>query len=271
MTDYTIREYRSGDIPQLRALWHEAFGDPDSLTEAFFKWLPDMGTAMVCVCGDRLLGAAYVIAGLELADCGKKPPVCGYIYAVAVDRPHRSQGLGAALVKAAAEKARQREAELICTLPAEPSLYGWYNKLLGTKCALYRQRYEVESAALEPVMALSSTEYMLWRETMLRGRPHLRPSNPTLEFARLFYESLGGGLYACGSGICAAYKEGHSAVIRELVSMDEAECASIAASVGAFLGAERSEYWLPAKAGEPYIAAVPGIIPADCVWNLSFD
>ena len=45
----------------------------------------------------------------------------------------------------------------------------------------------------------------------------------------------------------------------------------IAASVGAFLGAKTAVWFEPAREGEAYIAALPGSIPADCVWNLSFD
>lgn len=271
MTEPLIREYRPGDVPRLRELWRGAFGRPDSLTDALFRLLPDMGTALVAAEGERLIGAVCVIVGLELADCGRKPPVCGYICGLAVAEDRRGHGVGSALARAAALKAREREAGLICALPTQPSLYRWCEERLGIERALFRQRREVASAPVEPVMRLSSTEYMLWRESMLRGRARLRPSNPTLEFARLCCEGMGGGLFACGSGICAAGVSGSVAVLRELVSMDGSACGDIAASVGALLGAERAVYCLPAADGEPYIAATPGTVPSDCVWDLSFD
>ena len=271
MTEPHIREYLPGDLPRLGELWRDSFEDPQSLVDAIFRCLPDMGTALVATEGGRTVGMVCVLVGMELADCERKPPSCGYIWGLAVERDCRSRGLGGALARAAVAKARERGAELICTLPAEPSLYDWYRQRLGLECALYRRRYQAESAALEPVTGLSAAEYMLWRERMLAGKPHLRLSNPTLEFTRLFCESMGGGLYACGSGICAAYVEDGMTMVQELVATDPAEASAIAASVGAALGTEGAVYYLPARSGEWYIAADPGSIPPDCVWNLSFD
>lgn len=271
MSDLLIREYGPEDVAEIKSLWREVFHDPEALIDSFFELLPDMGTALTARLGGQLAGFACVIVGMELIDGEKRKPVVGYIYSTAVDERFRGRGIGGRLVKAAAEKARDREASLICVLPEEPSLYGWYSSRLGLDCALFRQRLRVESRAAEPVMGLSSTEYMLWRENMLRAVPHLHPSSFTLEFARRFFESLGGGLYACGSGICAAYMEDGAAIISELISMDQGEIPNIAASIGAQLGASHAVYFIPAAQGEPYIAARPGLIPPDAVWNLSFD
>lgn len=271
MADVTVREYRPADIPALTALWAETFGDSEELIGELFRLLPDMGTAMVAEADGNVIGSAYVIVGMELRGLGEKAPVCGYIYAVAVDEAYRHNGTGRALVEAAAVKAREREAAFVCTLPAEESLYEWYEDVLGVKRALCCEMHSVPCAKLDMCMKLSSSEYMLWRETMLRGKPRLHLSNTSLEFMRILCERNGGGLYACGSGICAAYLEGKKCVIRELISMDDKECDRIAASVGAELGAEQCEYRLPSVSGTPYIAAEPGFIPADCVWNLSFD
>ncbi|MBR6353452.1 MAG: hypothetical protein IKS25_04935, partial [Oscillospiraceae bacterium] len=65
--------------------------------------------------------------------------------------------------------------------------------------------------------------------------------------------------------------EGETCVSKELISAVPQDCASIAASVGDSLGAKIAVWYLPAREGEPYLAAVPGSVPADCVWNLSFD
>lgn len=271
MTDAVIREYRPSDIPALTALWTKTFGDSEKLIGDFFRLLPDMGTAMAAELDGRIIGSAYVITGMELRGLSGKAPVGGYIYAVAVEEEYRHNGTGRALVKAAAVKAREREAAFVCTLPAEESLYKWYEDVLGVKKALFCETHLVYSAPPEPCMKLTSSEYMLWRETLLHGKVRLHLSNAGLEFMRLLCEEYGGGLYACGSGICAAYLEGKKCVIRELISMDDNECDRIAASVGAELGAELCEYRLPSADGIPYIAAEPGFIPADCVWNLSFD
>ncbi len=271
MAECTLREYRAADVPALSLLWRDVFGDPLRFTAEFFAMLPDMGSAVVAEADGKIVGAASVINGFELVGKRRKPPVVGYIYGVMVAPEYRSRGIGKALTLEAAALARRRESTLICTLPADAPLYGWYHRLLGFECVLRREKHELACAAREPVMELSATEYMLWRENLLRDRNHLRPSQVTLEFQRRFSKYFGGGLFACGSGICTAELDGDLCLIKELITNTPADCPLIAASVGAALGAEKCVYYLPSREGEAYIAAPPGSIPGDCVWNISFD
>lgn len=269
MSDFVVREYAPSDLPALAALWREVFADPDALIASFFDLLPGMGGCVVAEQDGRVVGMANVICGMEFVSPCTAPQVCAYLYAVAVDSAARRQGLGAALVRAAAALGERCGASLLCTLPAGESLYAWYEELLGVSCALRRARYEIACAPLLPVAALSAGDYMRRREAMLEALPHLRLTGSAPDFAQRFYESLGGGLYACGGALCAAYADGDTAYIKELLAPG-AE-AAVAASLGAALGARRAVYWLPAQAGEAYISAAPGAVPPSCVWNLSFD
>ena len=270
MSDAVIREYRGGDIPEMSALWQAVFGDSEGLVNSFLRLLPGMGTAAVAEINGKIAGAAYAVTGMELVSADGKAQPCGYIYAVAVASEFRGSGTGRALTERSAELARARGAEVICTLPAEESLYAWYKTILGTECALHRQRFEVKAADIVPVQSLSAAEYGQRCEALLKDRCRLRPAHTTLEFQRRFCEELGGGLYACG-GICSAYLEDGAAVIKELIAPKGTDAAAIAASIGAALGTERAVYYLPAPDGEPYLAAIPGSIPPDCVWNITFD
>lgn len=271
MAETTIREYRPSDVPALTALWAETFGDSEELIAAFFRLLPELGTAMVAEAEGKPIGCACVLTGMELRGTGKAASVGGYIYAVAVESAYRHNGTGRALVKAAGDKARELGAAFVCTLPAEGSLYAWYEEILGVKPALYCERRRVSCGKHERCMKLSSSEYGLRREAMLCGKARLFLSSPGLEFTRILCEAYGGGLFACGSGICAAYLEGETCLVRELICADESEYDCVAASVGAELGAAECEYRLPALSGEAYIAAESGAIPPECVWDLSFD
>ena len=44
---YEMHEYDKGDVPWLKSLWYDAFGDEPSLVNAFFELLPSMGTGIV--------------------------------------------------------------------------------------------------------------------------------------------------------------------------------------------------------------------------------
>ena len=271
MADEIYREYRPGDVPALSLLWREVFGDPLSFTAGFFALLPDMGSFVVAEADGVILGGAGVLDGFELVTRHRRKARVAYLYAVMVRSDARGRGIGGALCLEAKALAARRGSELLTTLPASPSLYGWYKKLLGIECVLHRRRFETGCAPRELVRELTSAEYQLWRERLLTGRAYLRPSPPTMAYEQRFCQSLGGGLYACSGGICAAYLEGETCVIRELIPDKAEDAALIAASVGARLGAKLAAWYLPAREGEAYLAAPPGSIPADCVWNLSFD
>jgi len=271
MADCTLREYRAADIPALSFLWRDVFGDPLAFTAEFYALLPEMGSAIVAERDGKPVGAAHVLDGFALAGRRGKPAAVGYLYGVMVAPEYRSLGIGKALTLEAAALAKKRGCALLCTLPADAPLYGWYHRLLGFACVLHRREYEVGCQALAQTEEVNAAEYMRLREQLLEGKAHLCPTQTTLEFLRRFCRFYGGGLYASAGGICAAELDGDVCVIKELLAPAPEDCVAIAASVGKLLGAKKTVYYLPARDGESYIAARPGSIPADCVWNIAFD
>lgn len=262
----TIREIRPEDQTALVALWHRVFGDPVSYVEEFFRILPEIGRGVAAIENGVPVGAAYMITALELRD-DEKSRRCGYLYAVAVEPEARGRGLGGSLSQEAAALGRAHGAELICTLPAEPGLYAWYEKLIGVRCALYRERRELASCSGPAPQLLTAAEYARLRETLLCGRPHLRLSDAAMRLEEANCRAFGGGLYAVGGGIAAASVDGGVTEVRELLGASEAE----AAALGAFLGCARVRLWQPSPGGEPYLAFAPADIPPGTVWNLAFD
>lgn len=271
MHEYLLREYRPEDRASLTALWRQVFGDPEPVIAAFFDALPGMGIGAAAEADGHPVGAAYVLDALSLVDAFGFEQRCGYLYAVAVSPAHRHLGLGAALSRKAAALSLARGADFICTLPAEHSLYAWYEEILGLRCVLYRQRFSVTARAAFPVMRLSPEEYRLRREALLAGVPHLRPTPAVMAFAGQFFRLFGGGLFACGDGLCAVYADGRQALIRELITTANETATDMAASLCAALDCREGQYFLPASAGESYLASPAGTLPPDCVWNLSFD
>lgn len=276
MTDCSeiiTREYSSDDIPALTELWVRVFGDTEEFVSGFFRMLPDFGSCVLMECEGRIIAEASVITGFELQLAKGGAPECGYIYAVAVDEAFRGRGLGKELVKAAVGLAREREAYIICTLPANAELYGFYADAAGLAPALCRESYELPAKSVQMTMKLSATEYTFYREDMLRGRTFLRPSFFTMDFQRFLCESSGGGLFAAMNGICTAVVDAESStcICHEIIAATKADCDEIAASVAAGLGCRRAKYYLPSLTGESFISAAPGRIPADAVWNLAFE
>ncbi len=79
-------------IPQLRALWKEAFGDTDAFLDLFF------GTAYDPLCCRCTVSQGRVTAALYWLDFYLGEQRFAYIYAVATARDCRGQGLCAALM-----------------------------------------------------------------------------------------------------------------------------------------------------------------------------
>lgn len=74
-------------IPQLRLLWKEAFGDPDWFLDAFFAAAFSPDRCRCITAGDRTAAVLYWF------DCALGHQKIAYIYAVATAKAHRGQGL----------------------------------------------------------------------------------------------------------------------------------------------------------------------------------
>lgn len=265
-----LRELRPEDVPALTALWADSFGDGEALIRTFFRLLPGMGGGITAEAEGRIAGMAFLIDDLQLVLTDGREARCGYLYAVAVDPAFRGRGLGAALSRAAFALGREGGAEILCTEPADEGLFGWYEKILGVSCALRRRCERIPAAHGAPVRH-DAEHYRERRETLLAGLPHLRPGFTALNFAWHLCAENGGGLYAVGDGIAAAYAEDGRAVIRELLAPAGADRRALAASLAAHLRAPEALLYTADPAGEPYLSAAPGSLPADTVWGLSFD
>ena len=265
-----IRHYQKDDIPAMRALWKRVFNEREAYLDAVFTLLPDVGGAAVAVDGKgALLGAAYAMTGYELL-AGKESPHLGYVYAVAVDESARGQGLGGELTKAAAAICREREAVIVATLPAEEGLYAWYEKQIGTKYALRREKSAVPADKMVDIMKLTGTEYMLWRENLLRGRAHVHLSTPMMELQRALCESYDGGLFASSDGVFAACRDGERLIIPEILCAQGVP-ADTAASAAAYLGCREAVFYTPAaQGGESYVVSDTPL-PPGTVWDLTLD
>ena len=252
MNNCLFREYRQHDLPALKSLWVRVFGDPPALVDDFFRLLPGMGSCFIAAEGDRLLAMASVITGFRLTAPGQVRKGCAYLYAVAVEEAERGRGLGAAVSCGAAELGRLAGAELLCTLPAEQSLYDWYRNILSLRnIAVRTVRF---SSALPERQLLTSAEYGIRREKLLIAKPHVTLEPAALEFQARLCAHCGGGLFAAGESIFCAYEDESIWVIPE------------------WLGPDPVLYSLPGFHAEerPYLCSDIAL-PDGFVWNLSFD
>lgn len=106
----------ASQVPQLRVLWQEAFGDSDAALDCFFDnaYAPEC-----CLC---ITDEAKAVAAAYWFCCGEY----AYIYAVATAKSHRGQGLCHALMDALHALLARRGYAGAIVVPGEESLRGFY-------------------------------------------------------------------------------------------------------------------------------------------------
>ena len=79
-------------IEQLKKLWQSAFGDDQAFIDSFFRTAFAYDRCRCVLREDRVAGAVYWF------DCSWQGGKLAYVYALAVDGPHRGKGLGRLLM-----------------------------------------------------------------------------------------------------------------------------------------------------------------------------
>ena len=148
------------EVPGLRLLWQEAFGDTDAFLEGFFAsgfsperclYADDGGPVAAlywfrCSCGDR-----------EIA----------YIYALATKESHRGRGIARALLEKAASVLKAQGFSGMLLVPGGEELFAMYRKL-GFEDTLHVDAFSGEAGA-EPVFVrqIDSEAYASLRRKLL--------------------------------------------------------------------------------------------------------
>ena len=247
---------------ELTALWHDVFGDPPALAEGFLRRLGALGYGLAAVEGERLLGAAY---GVDAFSLGTERAMI--LYAVAVRPEARGCGLGTLLCRRVFEEGPARGASYLCTEPAEPSLFGWYERILGVRPVLFRERLALDSAPGLPVRAVGEDEYLSLRRQLTEGSAFTGYTVELLAYEKTGCRLFGGDLYAVGGGIAAARIEDGAALVRECLGPEPERQA---AAVGAALGCEKTLLLRSGAVGTPFLAG-DRPLPPGTRWDLTMD
>ncbi len=191
------------DIPALRRLWKEAFGDTDAFLDLFFSTGFSPARCRTVKEGDSLLGALYWF------DCLWEGKRLAYLYAVATAKAFRGQGVCARLMADTHRHLQSLGFSGAVLVPGSNSLFKMYEHL---GYARFGGITEVSVAAgAVPVSAqqISATDYMEKRKSLLPAGSVL-PGEETLPFLTsllTFYEGEGWLLAAAVEDGCLAGKE----------------------------------------------------------------
>lgn len=123
-----IENPRKSDIPALRNLWKQAFGDSDDFLDGFFAtgYSPERCR---CLKIQGQLGAA-----VYWFDASCRGQRVAYLYALATESRLRNRGLAGALIKDTHEHLRMKGYQGAILVPGESGLRPFYQKLGYENC-----------------------------------------------------------------------------------------------------------------------------------------
>lgn len=225
-----IKQPASGDVPALRQLWKEAFGDSDSFLDGFFRTGFDYAR---CRCTEDGAAALYWF------DCTWREKKLAYVYAVATKASHRGRGLCRALMEDTHRHLQTLGYAGAILVPGNEGLFRLYGKLGYLPCC---PRQTVTVAAAEKAVAvtpISAEAYAAARKA------HLPTDAVWQEGATLAYLETFAGFYGGdGFAFCGA-AEDNVLYFQEFMG-DVEKVSGIIASFNCISGA------LPFSEGAPY-------------------
>lgn len=188
-----LRTSVTEDIPALRELWRLAFGDSEEYLDNFFKtyYRPERALAAK---EDGALCSMAVWFDTELVVPGRGEYRAAYLYAVATRPERRGQGDSSRLLAWADGYFRSLDIPAVTTVPAEPSLHGFFGKNGFGEC--FRLSQEPVGPGLpepqgeNPLRPASPAEYKAVRDRLLADCPY-----PYVKYPE---DAL-----ACQAGCCA--------------------------------------------------------------------
>lgn len=190
-----LRCSQASDLPRLKAIWQDCFGDPDDYIDRYFAsyWQPDR---MFILESDGQ--AQAMCAWFELALCGEP---AAYFYAVATDPAYQGRGFCRKLMAYAEEVLTQQGISQFLLVPGEESLFRFYAGM-GYETAGAMGAADVKIPIAGAVHPIDAAQY-------LRLRQAAAPDNAVdytpeqLQYQQLLGEASGGGLFALGDTGCA--------------------------------------------------------------------
>ena len=180
-------------IPQLRQLWKQAFGDPDAFVDGFFATGFAQDRCRCVTWNDRVAAALYWF------DCFWAGRKLAYIYAVATDGDFRGKGFCRNLMDDTHRHLENAGYFGTVLVPGDRGLFEMYEKM-GYRGFSPRQIRQITAGQPIPVRPLTAAQYAEKRNMALAegGIAHSMPAFSYLATFTGFFEAE--DCIFCGAG-----------------------------------------------------------------------
>ena len=240
---FRFRPATRQDIPALRLLWKEAFGDSDAYLDSFFSLGFGTHRCRLALEGEELLGALYWFP------CSCRGQGLAYIYAVATHVKARGRGVAKELMRNTWAHLETQGYAATILVPGTAELVRFYAKMGYTPCAPQgRLRVQAQGPACI-LKAVSPRRYGELRRTML-------PANAVVqEDCNLDFLAAQTKLYTGKDVLLAATAlEDGTLLALELLAKDPVKTAPAVLKV---LGFREGVFRVPYGKGRPFALFKP--------------
>ena len=226
------------ELPQLRQLWKQAFGDTDAFLDIFFSaaFSPERCR---CVVADGVVAAA-----LYWFSCEMDGQPLAYLYAVATAEEFRGQGLCHRLMADTHSHLKDLDYAGAILVPGDPGLRKMY-RAMGYEDMTTVERFSCQAGAPITLERIDATKYAALRRERL-------PQNAVLQEGENLRFLEGIAQFYRGEGVllCAA-KDGDRLIVPELLGNAAAVPGIVAA-----LGCKEGVFTMPGDK-EPLAMGIP--------------
>lgn len=275
----TAENANKSDLPQLKTLWEEAFGNTD--TDEFFDFWFSSNRTVVCRVDERITAASYILPAGEIVN-GDDKLSCAMIYGVAAKKEYRGYGFGAFVTDTAVEYAAGLGYRVCALCPADYGLFNYYKKytkfcreyFIGQKTY---ESFEEELQQSYEFKSVSAGNYRVLRRKFLNDRVYLDLNERFVEYQNNF--SDGKGLVKiCRDGECVGtavleQQDKGRMWIKELLCVDNMD--RIVAELAQIVGVEQCVVRYPIMEGRAdghrFILTPEIDIPQNAWFGLALD
>lgn len=255
----TIDAPRQSQIPELRRLWQEAFGDTEEFLDAFGRTAFHAGRCRVAVTD------SIVAAALYWFDCLHMGKPVAYLYAVATAEAYRGRGICHELMEDTHRHLAGQGYKGVILVPGSKELIRFYEGMEYRVCSTIREFTCIAAARNEESVSLRSidkAEYAQLRKELLPEGGVVQ-ENENLDFLQTQAQ-----FYAGPGFVLAAKQDGDRLTGVELLG-DKAKVPGIVR----VLGCKQGMFRVPGEGRDfaVYRPLTDNMSPAPTYFGLAFD